>query len=204
MASPAMLAALTGATLVTGPASGTPEQAVSTIAVAAARPATASRRLAMKHLGGRWGGRGRVSRTRLAGCSYWPWQQGRPGGLMAGGLLTGLRGLDHGVLGLQRQRRVVQRLSRPPRQGQPEVGSLPWRAPGLQPATVQAGILEGDGQAEARATGGPGPGRVGPPEAVEHQGALTRSQTDTVVPYADRDRIVVGPHRHEDRLLLTV
>jgi hypothetical protein len=57
-------------------------------------------------------------------------------------------------------------------------------APGLQPAAVQAGVLERDRQAQPGAAGGAGPGRVGPPEPVEHQRRTPRAQPDAVVAHA--------------------
>ena len=92
------------------------------------------------------------------------------------------------VLGLQRYRRSAQRLARRTRQRQPELRAAARLAPRLQPAAVQPGVLDGDGQPEARAAGGTGPRRVGPPEAVEDPGRLAGLEPDAVVPHGDGDR----------------
>ena len=54
----------------------------------------------------------------------------------------------------ERKRAVRQGVTRPARQGEPELGAAARRAPGLQPAAVQAGVLEGDRQTQAGAAGG--------------------------------------------------
>ena len=74
------------------------------------------------------------------------------------------------------------------RQRQPELRAAARLAPGLQPAAVQPRVLQRDGQPQTGAAGGPGPGRVGPPEAVEDHGRLARPEPDAVVAHRDRDR----------------
>ena len=74
------------------------------------------------------------------------------------------------------------------RQHQPELRALPGRAPGLEPAAVQPGVLEADRQTEAGAAGLPRARRIGPPEPVEDQLLLARTQADAVVADGDRDR----------------
>ena len=69
---------------------------------------------------------------------------------------------------------------------------------------MQAGVLEGDGQPEAGAAGGAGPGRVGPPEPVEHQRALARAQADAVVADGDRGGRLVDGDGDLDRAALAV
>ena len=49
-------------------------------------------------------------------------------------------------------------------------------APGLEPAAVQPGVLQSDGEAESGAAGRPGPGRICPPEPVEDQVLLARRE----------------------------
>ncbi len=46
---------------------------------------------------------------------------------------------------------------------------------------MQASVLEGDGQAKTRASGGAGTRRVRPPETGEDHRGLTRAQPDPVV-----------------------
>src|ERR1700712_2241601 len=45
-------------------------------------------------------------------------------------------------------------------QGEPEAGALSGRAPHLEPAAVEGGVLERDGQAKAGSAGGALPGRI--------------------------------------------
>ena len=92
----------------------------------------------------------------------------------------------------------MQLFTRAPRQRQPEQRTLTRDTPRLQPATMQPGVLTGDRQAEASAAGGACPRRVGPPEAVEHQGRLARLQADSVVANADSDRVAVRTHPDDD------
>ena len=66
-------------------------------------------------------------------------------------------------------------------------------SPCLQPAAVQVGVLERDRQPQTGAAAGAGPGRVGPPEPVEHHRRLPRLEADAVVADGDRrDPVVVG------------
>ena len=68
----------------------------------------------------------------------------------------------------ERQRRADELLAGHPGHGQPEDRTLSAFPPGLQPAVVQPGVLERDGQAKPRAAGRPGPRGVRSPEPVEH------------------------------------
>ena len=78
------------------------------------------------------------------------------------------------------------------RQRQPERRALARLAPRLQPAAVQPGVLDGDGQPEPGAAAAPGPRLLGPPEPVEHQLRLARPQADAVVADQHRDGVLVG------------
>ena len=108
------------------------------------------------------------------------------------------------VLGLQRYRGAAQRLVRGPRQRQPELGTAARLAPRLEPAAVQPGVLQGDGQPEAGAAGGTRAGRVGPPEAVEHPGRLAGLEPDAVVADGDGDRPARRGELDHDVLALAV
>ena len=99
------------------------------------------------------------------------------------------------VVGHERQRALAQRPAGAPRQGQPELRALAEPAPRLQPAAVQVGVLERDGEPEAGAAAGPRPGRVGPPEPVEDHRRLPRRQADAVVAHRDRGRLLVAGDR---------
>jgi hypothetical protein len=94
----------------------------------------------------------------------------------------------------ERQRRSGQFLAKPAGQGQPEYRPFPPLPPCLQPAPVQPGVLQRDSQAEPGATGGTGPGGVGPPETVEHQVLLTGPEADPAIPDRDRHRVPVRRH----------
>ena len=104
----------------------------------------------------------------------------------------------------ERQGAGLQHVAAVAGQRQPEHRTLAGLAPRLQPAAVQAGVLDGDGQPQPGAAGAPRPRLLGPPEAVEHQARLPRSQADTVVADHDRDGVLVGPERHPHRLGLAV
>src|SRR5437763_418367 len=101
-----------------------------------------------------------------------------------------------GLVGAQRQRRPGKLPADDTRQREPEDRAAPPLPPGLQPPTVQPGVLQGDGQAEPGTPGGPGSRRVGTPETVEDELVLTRAEADPVV--ADRDRHGVPVGRHGD------
>ena len=110
-------------------------------------------------------------------------------------VLTGHSPLDdlcRDVARDQRQRAVRERVAGATRQGEPELRATARGAPGLQPAAVQPGVLERDGQAEAGAAGGARPGRVGAPEPVEHHRRLARLEPDAVVADGQRGRLAVG------------
>src|SRR5580704_5089246 len=81
----------------------------------------------------------------------------------------------------ERQRRADELLAGHPRHGQPEDRTFSALAPGLQPAVVQPGVLEGDGQAQPGAAGRPGPRGVGSPEPVEHHLRFGRPEADPMV-----------------------
>ena len=115
---------------------------------------------------------------------------------------------QRGVGRHQPQRRGGQPVTGPGRQGEPELRALARRAPRLQPAAVQPGVLQADRQAEPGAAGLPGPGRIGPPEPVEHQLLLARLEPDTAVADGDRhgrlvdaegDHAPAGPRRARPR-----
>src|SRR5436305_3067715 len=104
----------------------------------------------------------------------------------------------------QRQRGAGQPVPGPYRQGQPELRPLPRLPPRLQPATVQPGVLQADRQPEPGTAGLPGPGRVGPPEPVEHLLLVARRQPDPMVPDGHRHGMVVSRQADPHRALLAV
>ena len=109
-----------------------------------------------------------------------------------------------GLVRAERQRRADQWLPGDPGHGEPEHRALAMLAPGLQPAVVQPGVLQSDGQAEPGPAGGPGAGRVGPPEPVEHELRLGRPEAAAMVPDGDRDRVPVPGHGDHHVPSLTV
>nr|MCF0103345.1 hypothetical protein [Streptomyces sp. MH191] len=108
------------------------------------------------------------------------------------------------VRGLQRYRGPPQRLVGRPRQREPELRAAARFAPGLQPAPVQPGVLQGDRQPETGAAGGARACRVRPPEAAEHPGRLPRLESHPVVAHRHRHRAARGGQLHEDVAPLTV
>src|SRR5204863_4809711 len=122
--------------------------------------------------------------------------QAEPGNGGAGTAGEGAAGPGQlSLVGTERQRGAGQLLAERPRHGEPEHRSLSALAPGLQPAPVQPGVLECDGQAEAGTAGCARAGRVGTPEPVEDQALLARPETHAVVPDRDRHRIPVPGDR---------
>lgn len=109
-----------------------------------------------------------------------------------------------GILRLQRYRRTAQGLVRRTRQGQPELRSSTGLAPGLQPAAVEAGVLDRDREPQAGAAGGAGTGRVRPPEAVEDPGRLARLESHAVVPDRHGHGALRDAHVHDDVPALAV
>src|SRR6516225_10290610 len=100
---------------------------------------------------------------------------------------VGLKGAgdDLRLVRSERQRRARERLSGHPRQRQPEHRTPASLAPRLQPAAVQPGILERDGQPETGPPGGPGPRRVRAPEPLEDQLVLAGTQADAMITHRD-------------------
>src|SRR5690606_15742079 len=108
------------------------------------------------------------------------------------------------VLGFQGDRGAALRLVGRPGQRQPELRPAAGLAPRLEPAAVQPGVLQGDGQPQAGPAGGAGPGRVGPPEAAEDAGGLAGLESDAVVADGHGDRAPGGRQAHDDVLALAV
>ena len=86
------------------------------------------------------------------------------------------------------------------REREPELGAGAGLAPDLQPAAVQAGVLEADRQPEAAAADGADPGGVGAPEPVEDVLGLGRAEAHAEVADGHRGRGPVGGQRDLDRL----
>ena len=72
------------------------------------------------------------------------------------------------------------------RQRQPELGALPRTPPGLQPAVVQPGVLQRDGQPETGAAHDAIAALVRTPEAPEDLVGLFRLETHPVVAHGQR------------------
>ena len=117
---------------------------------------------------------------------------------------AGLGGGRCGGDGQQGQRAGAQALAVAQREREAEDGALVDLAPGLQPAAVQAGVLQADRQPEAGAPAAPLAGRVGAPEPVEHEPGLARLEPDAVVAHHDRERALVGGQAHLDGPALAV
>ena len=80
----------------------------------------------------------------------------------------------------------------PAREREEEGRTLAAHAPGLEAPRVEAGVLEGDRQAQAGPARLAGAGGVGAPEAVEDVLEVLGRDPDAVVADEHRDRIVVG------------
>src|SRR6516165_6543207 len=89
---------------------------------------------------------------------------------------------DLGLVRSERQRRARDRLSRDPREGQPEHRTTALFAPRLQPPAVQPGVLQRDGEPQPGPAGAPGPCRVRTPEPLEDQLVLPRAKAHAVIP----------------------
>src|ERR1039457_4680505 len=73
------------------------------------------------------------------------------------------------VVGDQGKRRADEVRTGSPRQRQPEQRAIAGFPPGLKPSAMYPGVLERNREAEASAAGASRPGRIGPPEPVEHR-----------------------------------
>src|ERR1700729_1236173 len=94
----------------------------------------------------------------------------------------------------ERQRRADELLAGHPGHGQPEDRTLSAFPPGLQPAVVQPGVLERDGQAQPGAAGRPGPRGVRSPEPVEHHRRFGGPEAHPMVADGYGHRVPVPRH----------
>src|SRR5262245_34188393 len=109
-----------------------------------------------------------------------------------------------GVGRLERYWRTVDGLTDGARDGQPELRAGARLTPCLEPAAVQVRSLQGDGQPESGAAGGPSPRGIGSPEPVEYQRGLAWLEADAIVAHRNRHCLVVRRHPDHDVAAIAV